>query len=68
MSVALWFAPSTRYPGGFRSNYNSLEEALAQAVSDIAVGREPGPVRIEAEDGSILADAKSFKDAAKQSA
>jgi hypothetical protein len=58
MSVDLWFAPTTRYPGGFKSTFSSRTEALAQAAADLASGREPAPVRLE-DDGKIesVADA-----------
>lgn len=66
MTVELWFAPTYRFEGGFRSTFASLEEAMAQAVADLQSNREPPPVRIQSEDGEILADAKSFKDALAQ--
>lgn len=58
--VSLWYAPSTRYPGGFRANYNSVEEALTQAQHDVEIERDPAPVRIEGLDGSVLATRDDF--------
>lgn len=66
MSVDLWFAPSTRYPGGFRSTFATADEALAQALADLGTNRQPAPVRIEDEHGAILADASTFRDALKK--
>ncbi len=60
MSVELWFAPSTRFPGGHKAIYNTREEALAQAAADIACERTPAPVRIE--DGDKI---ESVQDALK---
>lgn len=59
MSVELWFAPTYRNPGGHRSTFNTLDEALAQARSDIESGREPAPVRVE-DGGRVVADSTDF--------
>lgn len=58
MAVELWYAPSTRYPGGFKATFNTRDEALAQAAHDLAILRGPAPVRIE--DGTSV---ESVRDA-----
>lgn len=60
MSVSLWFSGTEVLPGGFSSNYNTVEEALNQAVADVASERVPQPDRIVAEDGTILHDYPSI--------
>jgi hypothetical protein len=56
--VELWFDPvEPLYPGGWRSTYGSLDDALGEAVHLIQQGRSPAPNRIvDQETGNILAD------------
>lgn len=63
MTVQLWYQSSDVMPGGFYATYNTADEALAQAIADIHVGRVPGPDRIVAEDGSVV-DRKTILEAA----
>lgn len=67
MTVDLWYKPAIRFPGGFRSTFNSYEEAMSQAVADIESGRSPAPDRIVDENGAVLADSATI-DAAATSA
>lgn len=66
MSVTLWTQPTVNYPGGFARNYNSVDEALSQALTEIASESEPQPDRIIAEDGSTAYDQASLKAALQE--
>lgn len=67
MTVELWFQPSEPlYPGGYRSTYGSLEDALGEAVDLANSGRTPRPDRIvDTDSGEILADRTKIEKAAK---
>lgn len=65
MAVQLISQPNTVYTGGVIRNYNTVNEAKDQALSDISVGYEPAPDRIVDEDGSILFDRSQLAELAE---
>jgi hypothetical protein len=61
--VELWYQPNEIFGGGFRSGMETVEAALAQALSDIGQGQHPGPDRIVA-DGKVVYDRDALERAA----
>lgn len=65
--VDLWFRGNEANPGGFRSTFETADEAIAQAADDIRNQREPGPDRVVDGD-SVVADRAALEQAAASEA
>lgn len=59
MPVTLWYSgdPLSNFPAGYQAVFNTVDEAVAQAVADIASGHAAMPDRVVTEDGThMIAD------------